>query len=174
MDRFIITGAPGTGKTSLLRLLGADFETVDEPARELLAEFREAERDRPGDQEFVELILRRSIEKYVTSADVAGAGPVFFDRGLPDCVAYAKHLEVHLAGGEVATGQYRCATDVFIAPVWEKIYTNDEERQMTITQVQNFHRCVVEAYRAANYRLVELPRISIADRAAFIRSRIGR
>jgi predicted ATPase len=36
----ILTGAPGTGKTTVLRNLTTDVSIVDEPAREVLAEHR--------------------------------------------------------------------------------------------------------------------------------------
>jgi predicted ATPase len=36
----ILTGAPGTGKTTVLRNLATDVLIVDEPAREVLAERR--------------------------------------------------------------------------------------------------------------------------------------
>ena len=37
---FILTGAPGSGKTTILDRLGNEFRCVNEPAREILAEQR--------------------------------------------------------------------------------------------------------------------------------------
>lgn len=172
MPSYIITGAPGTGKSALLAELGQDFGTVAEPARELIAEFRAEHADVPGAPEFVALMLQRSIEKFTLSA-TSDPVPVFFDRGMPDCVAYATHLGVDARAAEEASRRYRYEPVAYLAPVWEEIYTNDEERQMTIAQVRNFDRCVVDAYRRARYQLVELPRATIAERAAFIRGRLG-
>ncbi len=64
----IVTGAPGTGKTSLLdNLIDVPIDAVGEPARELIAEHR-----RPGHrggwegsaQGFQDRLLELSIEKY--------------------------------------------------------------------------------------------------------------
>ena len=42
MPRYVITGGLGTGKTSVLAVLRHQFETIAEPARELIAEHRAA------------------------------------------------------------------------------------------------------------------------------------
>ncbi|MGA7227049.1 MAG: AAA family ATPase, partial [Acidimicrobiia bacterium] len=69
MARFVITGGLGVGKTSLLSLLNRQYETVAEPARELVSEHRETSDDATLDQRpelFVEKLISRSIEKYTT------------------------------------------------------------------------------------------------------------
>jgi predicted ATPase len=63
---FILTGAPGSGKTSILGRLGNEFRCVNEPAREILAEQRATGGSGTWDQDaslFVHLLLQRSIEK---------------------------------------------------------------------------------------------------------------
>ncbi len=46
----MITGGLGVGKTSLLSLLNRQYETVAEPARELIAEQRETSGEATLDQ----------------------------------------------------------------------------------------------------------------------------
>lgn len=168
MQRFIITGAPGTGKTALLLSLASDFDTVAEPAREVIAEHRVATGEKTLDGRpdlFVELLVQRSIEKFQSVGDRA---PALFDRGLPDCAAYA------IAGGidpEPALSQarrFRYDEPVFIAPPWADIYTTDELRRATFEQVEAFHSSLLWTYRQLGYELVELPRTSVDRRAVLI------
>jgi len=87
---FILTGAPGSGKTAILDRLGNEFRCVDEPAREILAEQRATGGSGTWDQDaslFVHLLLQRSIKKYAMAR--TSGETVIFDRGIPDCIVYA-------------------------------------------------------------------------------------
>ncbi len=97
-------------------------------------------------------------------------GAAIYDRGLPDCIAYAQGFEVDSAAALVAAEARRYADPVFIAPPWEEIYTVDDLRRMTFAMVEVFHRDLVESYETLGYDLVELPRSTVADRVAFVES----
>jgi predicted ATPase len=171
----VLTGAPGSGKTTTLDHLGAGTLIVGEPAREILAEQRAAGRVGNLDHEpalFVDLLLRRSIDKYQT-ARTSGA-PVLFDRGVPDCVAYAVGFGVDPAPSVEASRRYRYDEEVFVLPPWEEIYTTDDERTMSFADTIPFHEAVVAAYERAGYTLIEVPQGSAAERAAFVRQFITR
>ncbi|MEM7017285.1 MAG: AAA family ATPase, partial [Pseudomonadota bacterium] len=73
---FILTGAPGSGKSTLINTLRArGIQCIDEPARQILAEQRlingegVPEKKDPG--LFIELMLSRTTQAYrsITSAD---------------------------------------------------------------------------------------------------------
>jgi predicted ATPase len=162
----VLTGAPGTGKTALMRALGDDVVTVDEPAREILAEQRAAGISETEPADFVALLLERSIEKYRFHL---GDTLTVFDRGLPDCVAYAKVSDVDPIDAQQAALRYRHADPVLILPPWEEIYTTDDERTMGFDLVGPFHEQLVEAYEAAGYDLVEVPKDRVEARVAFVR-----
>src|SRR5215475_6046919 len=91
-DSFILlTGPFGSGKSTLLEhLRGLGFFGIDEPARPILAEQRRIEGDGLPEKDarlFVDLMLSRMMGDY-DRMDPA-SGPVFFDRGVPDVLAYA-------------------------------------------------------------------------------------
>lgn len=165
----VLTGAPGTGKTALLSRLGHDVVTVEEPAREILAEQRAAGVSETEPAAFVALLLERSIEKYLAHNATT---PTVFDRGIPDCVAYANAAEVDPSDSRAAALRYRHADPVLILPPWEEIYTTDDERTMGFDLVVPFHERLVEAYEAAGYDLVEVPKDTVEARVAFVRSAI--
>lgn len=170
MTRLIVTGAPGTGKTSVLGRVTA-IPTVAEPARQVLAEYRAdrgADAGPPPHDVFVHLLLQRSIENYEASAPVDG--PVLFDRGVPDCVAYAEWLGTDPAPAEAAGHRYRYHPEVLLFRPWEAIYATDAERTMTYAMVQGFHEVHVEVYRRLGYTMIDVPEAGIAARAGFVES----
>ena len=191
--RFILTGAPGGGKTAILDRIGAGIRTVAEPAREILAEERAAGGRGTPDRNaarFVELLLARSIEKYrsrgrrdglgvVASGDTGGSGdvstkkPVLYDRGIPDCVGYAVHLGADPSPCIEAAARYRYHPQVLVLEPWEAIYTTDDERKMTFAQAVEFHEELLDGYRNAGYELITVPRSPIEQRIAFIREFIA-
>jgi predicted ATPase len=167
--RHILTGAPGTGKTAVLRAMPADVVVVEEPAREVLAEQRAAGRRlaNQGDEDrFVDLLLHRSIEKFETAAGLDAT--VLFDRGIPDCIAYAAYLGADMGPSLGASHRHRYEVPVLLLTPWEEIYRTDDERTMNFQDVLAFDRAVRAAYRTAGYEVVEVPKASKDDRAAFV------
>jgi len=166
----IVTGAPGTGKTTVLECLGGEIQRFPEPAREILAQQRAVggagtpDRDRSV---FVELLLRRSIENHQEAT--RRGGNTLFDRGVPDCVAYAVVLGVDPSPSLLAVERYRYARDVLVFEPWPAIYTTDDERTMAFDDVVRFHQEIVSVFERTGYALVSVPRGSIEDRAAFVR-----
>jgi predicted ATPase len=170
----ILTGAPGSGKTAILDLLGAGIRCVGEPAREILAEQRSAggAGTPDGDRSlFMDLLLRRSIDKH--EAARRWEEPALFDRGVPDCVAYAVMLGVDPAPSILASGTYRFHHEVLVLEPWEEIYTVDDERTMSFADTIPFHAALVDAYERTGYTLIEVPRDSVENRATFVRDLIS-
>ena len=172
----ILTGAPGSGKTAILEGLGDRVHTVGEPAREIIAEQRAVGGAGTTDQDptlFVALLLERSIDKH-RDASRSAAALVLFDRGVPDCVAYAAVLGVDPAEGLAAARQYRYHPRVVILEPWEQIYATDVERTMSFEQTFPFHEALVEAFEGAGYTLVPVPPGSVEERVAFVLDAITR
>jgi predicted ATPase len=171
----IVSGAPGSGKTAVLGALGPGFHLFAEPAREILAEARSSGDTATHDRDwelFVSQLLRRSIEKHAAALSLEG--PIVFDRGVPDCVAYAVALDVDPGPSRAAADAYRYHPEVLILPPWEDIYTKDDERTMSFADTIPFHEALVDAYADAGYRLREVPRVSPEQRAAFVREFVSR
>lgn len=170
----ILTGAPGTGKTAILNGLRARIRCVDEPAREVLAHQRSVGGDGLPDRNpsrFVDLLLRRSIDKHAEAR--AWGCAVLFDRGVPDCIAYARYLGTDPTPSIRAAGEHRYDRSVLVLRPWAEIYGTDDERKMTFEATLRFQRHIDACYREAGYQLVEVPRGSIQDRVEFILTFIG-
>lgn len=116
-----------------------------------------------------ELFLRRLVQRSIDDFNsVSGATVVFFDRGLPDCVAYAAVFGLDPGSVLEQASAFRYDSPVFIAPPWKEIYTRDALRRATFQQVEAFHVHLRSAYLRLGYELIELPRTSPRGRVEAI------
>ena len=166
----IVTGAPGVGKTAILEGLRGDIRHVPEPARAVLAQQRAVQGNGVPERDpslFVDLLLQASIENH-REAQTWGQA-VLFDRGVPDCIAYAILLGADPGPSILAAGAHRYCGEVLVARPWEEIYRTDGERRMTFAATLEFQRLIEEAYEGAGYSLVEIPRGPLSERVEFVR-----
>ena len=87
---------------------------------------------------------------------------------MPDCIAYAMANELDISPAMDAASRYPYEKPVFTASPWEEIYTTDDMRRATFAQAEAFYAYVVEAYQRLGYQIIELPKASVQERAAFI------
>ncbi len=171
---FVLTGAPGSGKTAVIDNLDTTIDRVPEPAREILATQRAVGgKGTPQTNPllFVDLLLRRSIQDH--EAAQRSERPTVFDRGVPDCIAYAVVLGVDPSPSVLAANRYRYHTDVLVLEPWEEVYMTDDERTMSFAETMEFHEALIDAYERASYEMVTVPRDSIEGRATFLRDFIA-
>jgi predicted ATPase len=171
---FLLTGPPGGGKSALLNHLHAQgFVVVAEPARQILAEQRRIDGVGVPSRDprlFVELMLSRAISDYMRRETTAA--PVFFDRGIPDVVGYATLFGFDHPPGRNAAQEFRYNRRVFFVPAWEAIYTTDDERTVPFAVASQFGDDLRAAYLLSGYDLIEMPCVSVEERAEFLRSHL--
>jgi predicted ATPase len=68
---------------------------------------------------------------------------------------------------------FRYHRRVFIAPPWPEIFAQDEERRQTPEEAARTHAAMAAVYAEYGYELVELPRVSVAQRVRFILRETG-
>ncbi|MDA0911047.1 MAG: AAA family ATPase [Proteobacteria bacterium] len=171
---YIITGAPGSGKTSIINALEfRGLKIFNEPARAIIAEQRSIDGQGVYDRDpslFKELMLSRSIYQYLQAKETGGT--FIFDRGIPDMLAYSQCFNLPLGAEQKASTVYRYNPVVFFAPSWKAIFSNDEDRKLSFSQAQEFGDNLKFAYQSQGYRLIELPLVSPEERATFIQAHI--
>ena len=168
---FVVSGGPGSGKTTVLEELASrGYRFAPEVARQIIQqEVQSSGTALPwGDREaYIRLMLKRSVESYLLHTPATR--PTFSDRGIPDTLCYARLTS--MANQESildACRQYRYASLVFIAPPWKEIYETDNERKQDFAEAESTFEQMVQVYRECGYAISELPTTKPAARADFI------
>ena len=175
-DRFVvITGGPGSGKSTLLAaLVTRGHFCLPEAGRAIIqAQVTIGGQALPWADRgaFAELML--SWEMRSSQVAEAASGLAFFDRGVPDVAGYLRLIGLPVpAHVQKAVELYRYCRRVFIAPPWPEIFTQDRERKQDFEEAVRTYEALVATYAAANYELIELPRVSVAERVRFILERV--
>jgi predicted ATPase len=168
---YIVTGCSGAGKSAIVEALKAKgFLCVDEAGRKIVREQVRIGGDGTPWQDrekFRELLLSRYM--YLFEQITERTMPVFFDRGIPEMIAFSRLLNVptpehHNAAAKI----YRYARKVFVTPPWMEIFKSDAERRHSYQDALAEYPVTLEAYRESGYQLVEVPKAPISKRVDFI------
>ncbi|MCD7935473.1 MAG: AAA family ATPase [Tannerellaceae bacterium] len=168
---YILTGGPGSGKTSVLnQLREKGYRCVDEGARRIIREEREwggtalPWEDRSA---YTARMLSASIRSYQEHQPANGI--CFFDRGIPDTYGYSRLVGLHeeeQIGKETLLYPYN--EKVFLFPPWQAIYETDTERKQDFGEALRTYRVLKETYQSLGYTLIEVPETTIEERVQFI------
>lgn len=169
-NRYIITGGPSTGKTTLIEELRQHgFNCVDESARAVINEQLELKSSFVpwiDNARFSELVLDSVISNYENTDD---NDIVFFDRGVADVMAYLilDKIEIPQRFWDAAR-EYRFNTKVFMLPAWEEIYANDAARVESFELAKRVSDTLAKLYSDIGYEVVLLPKSSTSERITFL------
>jgi predicted ATPase len=173
---FVVTGGPGSGKSTLIDALAArGLHAMPEAGRAIIQDQVEIGGSAlPWDDRlaFAELMLGWELRSYREAREHAGA--VLFDRGVPDVVGY-----LNLCGLTVpphvqqAARSFRYNRQVFIAPPWAEIFGQDAERKQSLDEAHATYEAMIGAYTGHGYELTHLPKSTVEDRVRFILARIS-
>lgn len=167
----VVTGGPGSGKSSLLEALARrGVRTMPEGGRAII---RDQVRigghalpwaDRAA---FAEQMLGWDLRSYHEAS--SQPGPVALDRGIPDVVGYLTlcglPVPEHM---RTAAMLYPYNRRVFLAPWWPDIFGQDAERKQDAAEAERTCQVMAETYTHLGYEVVELPLTGIEQRADFV------
>lgn len=168
---FVVTGGPGSGKSTLIdALAAAGYPRTVEAGRGIIQDQAAIGGNALPWRDpalFAELMLCWEMRSYHMAG--AQAGPVLFDRGVPDVLGYLRLLgrkvPEHMAR---AAAIFRYNRRVFIAPPWREIFRQDAERKQSFDEAVRTYEAMVAIYRDLAYELVELPPATVAERVRFV------
>jgi predicted ATPase len=174
MPNYIITGGPGAGKTSLLKgLQQCGYNGYAEASRQLIIEEKVKG---SGCLPWMDLpcFAKKVLERMTNDISAAThAEDKFFDRGIPDIIAYLEAAGLPVEEQYyAAVKRYRYADTVFLLPSWQEIYVQDSERWQTFEEAAVLGEHIRSAYLHAGYRVVELPRSDVPERIRFIQKQL--
>ena len=173
---FVITGGPGSGKSTLIdALAGHGICTMPEAGRAII-------RDQVAiggealpwsdRRAFAELMLGCEIRSY--RAALSLSGPVIFDRGVPDVLGYLRLSNLPIPSHvERAAEAFRYHHRVFVAPPWPEVFALDAERKQSFQEARATYEVMIETYSALGYDLIPLPLDSVQKRVEFVLGAVG-
>ena len=173
MRRYIITGAPGAGKTTILAALrGRGYAVVDEAATDVNVRLQALGRDEAWrDPGFIDAIALLQRERLEQPAPPATAVQVF-DRspictlalarylGLPVTPSLAREVERVAAEGTYQPRVFFTQLLGFVTPT--------AVRRISLAQSVTFERFHEQAYREHGFELVDVPAATVEERVELI------
>ncbi|OYU84866.1 MAG: ATPase [Flavobacterium sp. BFFFF2] len=167
----IITGGPGTGKTTIIEgLMAKGHVCLPEISREITLEAR--------NQGFEQLFLEKPLlfselllegrKKQYHHALHDSAPIVFIDRGVPDILAYMHYIGDSYPPFFDQACKELVYHKIFVLPPWEDIYTSDSERYENFDQATLIYSHLQETYSHYGYDLIVVPKGTVDERVAFI------
>lgn len=165
---YVITGGPGSGKTTTIQLLrNKGYTTTIEHARHYIDTQRIAgktvEEIRRNQQEFQTRVLDMQIEQ---EAWLSPVEIVFLDRALPDAQAYYRFL--NLPANEKLENALKKAgyKKIFILDFLPLV--NDYARNENAKAQQEIHALITEVYESLPFPVIHVPVLSPEERVEFI------
>ncbi|MFA5556700.1 MAG: ATP-binding protein [Flavobacteriaceae bacterium] len=170
----LLIGGPGTGKSTLVNILSKrGYVCYPEISRQVILEAQ-----RQGiDQLFLEQpllfsqkLLEGRINQYKSALN-ENENIVFIDRGIPDVLAYMHYIgdTDYPDNFDTACKEHKY-TKLFILPIWDEIYSSDNERYENLEQAKQIQEYLIKTYEDLGYHLIEVPKDTPEKRADFILS----
>lgn len=165
---YVITGAPSSGKTTLIKLLQKKgFQVEHETARayidKQIAEGRTIHEIRNDEMDFQKKVLelKIAVEKKLSKNDV-----IFFDRGITDSAVYY--------------ALYGAGEDIFLKKAvsncsYKKVFLldrvgheKDYARTENDEQAERIHNLLLATYRNLPFPLMTVPLMGLEERLAYV------
>ncbi len=173
--KIVITGGPGTGKSSIIHKLEAKGEKcLHEISRQVTLEAQKEGIDQLFLEKpllFSEMLLEGRLKQYHQAKDFE-SDHIFIDRGLPDVVAYMDYFDTNYPRVFHETCENHRYELIFILPPWREIYTSDNERYESYEEALKISSYLYSTYRRYGYDPIEVPKLSVEERTNFILDKI--
>ena len=173
MQRYILTGTPGSGKTSLIRALEfTGFSVVAEAATDIIAYEQMQGVDEPWkNEDFIDYIVRLQKQRQIALSD-QHSEIHFYDRS-PICTyALAKYLNFHpstLLIQEIErTRNDRVYEEIVFFIDNLGFIENTNARQISFKESLKFEETHLAAYKKFGFSCVHIPAMPIEERAKLI------
>jgi predicted ATPase len=173
VNRYILTGAPGSGKTAVLRMLEtAGYLVVEEAATHVIALAQAEGEDEPWRQpSFIDRIvaLQRQRQLQLSTAEA----PIqFYDRS-PICTLALNRYLHNPPNTSLAVEVERVAREGIYRP--EVFFLRNlgfieptAARRITFEETLAFERVHEEVYRECGFTLIDIPKATLASRTGWI------
>lgn len=177
--RIVITGGPSTGKTVIVDLLESlGFYCFHEVVRAMTLKAKEEGGSKKiasnplnfvdDPAKFNQILLEHRLSHF-KQADELKEQFVFYDRGIPDVLAYMDFFKQEYKTTDYTQVCKEHQYDkIFLLPPWKDIYVCDNERLESFEEALEIYHHLNNRYTALGYTCIEVPIGTITNRTNFI------
>ncbi len=169
--RIIITGGPGSGKTSLINFLEKEsYSVMHEISREVILEAQKQGIEQlflENPMLFSEKLMDGRMKQF-KAGEQCETPILFYDRGMPDVTAYMDFVNDSYPQGFIDNCLQNRYDSVFVLPPWKDIYQQDNERYESYEQAEEIFQFLKSGYENYGYLIHEVPVGAVKQRVEFI------
>lgn len=173
-NKFIITGGPGFGKTTLLKELGKlGCNVFHEAARTIIEEQENSDdpilpwKDRVRFD--CEVIKKMMLDYQQSKSNFYN----FYDRGFPDLIGWRKYAQLETDDVEKIAFIYPYEKLVFLTKPWQEIYESNKHRPYSFKEASRINKILGNCYSKLGYIVEYLPNANIKTRVNFLLKKIS-
>ncbi|MFV0541587.1 MAG: AAA family ATPase [Aestuariibaculum sp.] len=176
IKKVVIIGGPSTGKSAIVNeLMARGFSCFEEVSRQVTLNAQKQGISQLFLEDpllFSDLLLKGRQQQYNDALKLTDE-LVFFDRGIPDVVAYMDFIGTDYPKYFSDACKNAVYDAVFMLKPWKAIYTTDNERYESFEQALEIHENLTKTYEKYNYTLIDVPFDSVTHRTDFILNTLG-
>lgn len=171
VKRVVITGGPGSGKSTVINALERrGFYCQPEAGRSIIQHQQQIGGHALPWQDpaaFAEQMLGWEMRSWYGADEKQTY--CFYDRGVPDILGYLTLMQLPIPDHLLeAVRRFPYHSDIFLAPPWKAIYAGDAERKQSWEEAVQTAAIMADTYGKLGYRIIVLPEGSVEWRTDYI------
>jgi predicted ATPase len=169
-EKFIITGAPGSGISTLFKALKKQGYTCFQDNISFNCKQKsDNPSNNPGGKSREECMLDAMLKRYQESNNHPST--CFFERAIPDLIAFLKHQKADVPEKyEAWLNNCPFNKNAFMLPPWPGLVVYNTEKWRTFDQDMDLYFQLYDTYSELGFRLWEVPTCEPEGRVAYIAS----
>ncbi|OHX65871.1 AAA family ATPase [Flammeovirga pacifica] len=168
MRKYIISGAAGAGKTTLIEALNEkNYPIVSEASRQIISQEQLNSSDGMpwgNIERYSRLVYQKIVDDLIELEEAC-----FTDRSLIDVIAYLEYQDRAIPSSlKNFPFDKFYQKKAFVALPWEDIYENDAQRPESYNYHVQLSKKVIATYEKYNFEVIEIPFTSVDRRVDFV------